>query len=135
MCSLNCPPFTVTPFPAMNVGTFKLLNKTTNSCQQTIHEKQPTHPSTTHSKRKHFQNMFTTHLSRHHTLKKQKYSNIKTLNKKLNRETPKKSFFFIKNPIKDKPLLHNHKPQTKIICQRKIKPLNDQKTSFPIKNP
>jgi len=52
---------------------------------------------------------------------------MKTLNKKLNRETPKKSSFFIKNPIKDKPLLHNHKPQTEIICQQKIKPLNYQK--------
>jgi len=91
---------------------------------------------TTHSKGKHFQNILTTHLSRHHTVKKQKYSNMKNLNKKLNRETTKKSYFFIKNPIKDELLLHNHKPQTKIIRQRKTKPLNDKKKlSFPWKAP
>jgi len=48
------------------------------------------------------------------------------LNKKINRETTKKSSFFIKNSIKDEPLLHNHKPQMEIICQQK-KPLNNQK--------
>jgi len=61
---------------------------------------------------------------------------MKTLNKKLNRETPKKSSYFTKNPIKDKPLLYNHKPQTKIICQRKKKKLKrPKKTFFSIKNP
>jgi len=48
MGSLDCPPFTVIPFLAINVETFKYLNKTVNSCQQTIHEK-PTNPHTHHS--------------------------------------------------------------------------------------
>ena len=49
----------------MNVVTFKHLNKTTNSCQQTIHQKPtnpPTHPPTTLSKEKHFQNDIKTKL-------------------------------------------------------------------------
>jgi len=54
------------------------------------------------------------------TMKKQRYSNIKTLNKKLNRQTPKKYSFFIKNPIKDKGLLHNHKSQTDMSMKNKI---------------
>jgi len=106
----------------------KLLNKTTNSCQQTIHEK-PTNPSIHHSfKRKTFSKyVHNPSFSPPYTEETKifKYENHKQ--KKLNREIPKKSSFFIKNPIKDKPLLHNHKPQTEIICQQKIKPLNDQK--------
>jgi len=46
----------------------------------------------------------------------------------------KKTSFSIKNSIKDEPLLHNHKPQTKIICQQKTKPLNDKKFSFIFKH-
>jgi len=47
----------------------------------------------------------------------------------------KKTSFSIKNPIKDEPLLHNHKPQTEIICQQKTKPLNNHKNFLFHQNP
>ena len=100
MCSLNCPSFTVTPFLTMNVGTFKLLNKITNSCQQTIHEK-PTNPPTHHSsKRKTFSKyVHSPSFSLPYTKETKifKHENLKQKTKSWN---PKKVFLFHQKPHK-----------------------------------
>jgi len=52
ICSLDCPPFIATPFPTMNIETFKHQTKQPIHVSKQSTKNQPTHTPTTHSKGK-----------------------------------------------------------------------------------